>query len=148
MRAPSNTSRSTSRVTEWRLAERDRHRLGEPGSHRKLHFGHDSRTPSTRLRAGSRLTPELGTPVQDDGRRGQSLAPERGDEQESLSGAGDHVLVARDARLDSRREERSRYAGFEALAGLDVDRHELLAGRPVEELLSVGAPGRVGAPGA
>src|SRR6266536_3568292 len=144
LRATPVPARESSGARYERLSER-------PGIRRRLRRGTvvTPRVQAPRQQPPpARSTPELGVPVQDDGRRGQSLAPERSDEEEPLTVGRDHVLVARDARLDSRREERLRDARFEALPGVDVDRHELLVGRAVEEFLSVGAPRWIGAPGA
>src|SRR6266511_3850689 len=87
-------------------------------------------------------------PVHDNRGRDHGLTPEGREQKETLTVGRGQVMATDVAnRLNRRPEEGSRNAGLERLAGLDVDRHQLLVGSGVIELLAVGSPGRLDASG-
>src|SRR6266540_3933811 len=91
---------------------------------------------------------EPGVPVHDDGGRDHGLTPEGREQKETLTVGRGQVMATDVAnRLNRRPEEGSRNTGLERLAGLDVDRHQLLVARAVIELLAVGPPSRLDASG-
>src|SRR6476661_7356423 len=90
--------------------------------------------------------PQSGRPVQDDARRSERIAAERRHEDEPLAVRSRAVPVAGDPLHDGGGEERLGDAHLELARRLDVDRHELLVERSIEELFPVRAPARVAPP--
>src|ERR1035437_11114464 len=90
-------------------------------------------------------TPQFRVPVQHDRRRGHRLATERGDDEKAPPIGGREEAVSGGSRVEAALEKRVRGAGLHAASGLNVDRHQLLVGSAVVQLLAVGTPLRLSA---